>query len=114
MCLLRPLKGRQRVGPGGHHPVTPRQTGARRGAARAGAVLGRAAGPDARLAPKARDAVERASGVLTRTAGGPAPLPAWVRTLPRVRRWVGAKRIPYDARLKAQEARGRRRLTAAA
>jgi hypothetical protein len=31
--------------------------------------------------------------------GGLGPLPAWVRTLPRVRRWVGAKLILYHARL---------------
>ena len=52
---------------------------------------------------KARDEVERAFGVLTSTAGGLGPLPAWVRTLGRVRRWVGAKIILYNARLQAQE-----------
>ena len=31
--------------------------------------------------------------------GGLGPLPTWVRTLPRVRRWVGAKLIIYHARL---------------
>ena len=55
------------------------------------------------LVLKARDEIERVFGVLTCTAGGLAPLPAWVRTLPRVRRWVGAKIILYNARLKAQE-----------
>lgn len=36
--------------------------------------------------------------------GGLGPLPAWVRTLPRVRRWVGAKIILYHARLFARNA----------
>ncbi len=31
--------------------------------------------------------------------GGLGPLPTWVRTLPRVERWVGAKLIIYHARL---------------
>lgn len=32
--------------------------------------------------------------------GGLAPLPAWVRSLPRVRRWVGAKLILHHAHLR--------------
>jgi hypothetical protein len=39
----------------------------------------------------ARRQIERFFGNLTSFAGGLAPLPAWVRTLPRVRRWVQAK-----------------------
>jgi len=34
--------------------------------------------------------------------GGLGPLPAWVRGLPRVRRWVGAKIILYHARFHAR------------
>jgi hypothetical protein len=39
----------------------------------------------------ARRQIERFFGNLTSFAGGLAPLPAWVRTLPRVERWVQAK-----------------------
>jgi hypothetical protein len=39
----------------------------------------------------ARKQIERFYGNLTSFAGGLAPLPAWVRTLPRVRRWIQAK-----------------------
>jgi hypothetical protein len=48
---------------------------------------------------KTRDEVERIFGALTCFGGGLAPLPAWVRRLPRVRRWVTAKIIIYHARL---------------
>jgi hypothetical protein len=108
VCLLHRLKGQQHVGPGGHHPATLRQMGhTRRELVRCWEER-----PDlAALALKARDTIERVFGVLTCTAGGLAPLPAWVRTLGRVRRWVGAKIILYNARLKAQETQ---QLTAAA
>lgn len=46
--------------------------------------------------------VERYFGQLTCFGGGLAPLPAWVRRLPRVRRWVTAKLIIYHARLKTR------------
>lgn len=36
--------------------------------------------------------------------GGLGPLPAWVRTLERVRRWVGAKILLYHARLMLRNA----------
>lgn len=39
----------------------------------------------------ARRQIERFFGNLTTFAGGLSPLPPWVRTLPRVRRWVQAK-----------------------
>jgi hypothetical protein len=48
---------------------------------------------------KTRDEVERVFGALTSFGGGLAPLPAWVRRLTRVRRWVAAKIIIYHARL---------------
>lgn len=41
----------------------------------------------------ARKQIERFFGNLVSFAGGLAPLPAWVRTLPRVRQWVQAKLI---------------------
>ncbi|HEV2292428.1 MAG TPA: hypothetical protein VGR35_01150, partial [Tepidisphaeraceae bacterium] len=52
---------------------------------------------------KARQEIERVFGVLTCTAGGLANLPAWVRGLSRVRRWVGVKIILYNARLEVRE-----------
>jgi len=46
-----------------------------------------------------RREVERYFGQLSAFGGGLAPLPAWVRTLERVRRWVTAKITIYHARL---------------
>jgi Transposase DDE domain len=48
--------------------------------------------------------IEQTFGHLTSCAGGLGPLPAWVRTLPRVRLWVGAKVILYHARLRLRRA----------
>lgn len=45
-----------------------------------------------------RGTAERTFAHLSAYGGGLAPLQAWVRTLPRVRRWVGAKLIIYHAR----------------
>jgi hypothetical protein len=45
-----------------------------------------------------RLAIERCFAQQSSFGGGLAPLPAWVRTLPRVRRWVGAKLIIYHIR----------------
>ncbi len=56
-----------------------------------------------RFVYKARQEIERVFGVLTCTAGGLANLPAWVRHLDRVRRWVGVKIILYNARLEVRE-----------
>jgi len=56
-----------------------------------------------RFVYKARQEIERVFGVLTCTAGGLANLPAWVRHLDRVRRWVGAKIILYNARLEVRK-----------
>ncbi|HEX8554712.1 MAG TPA: transposase [Sphingomonas sp.] len=56
-----------------------------------------------RLVMKARNEIERVFGTLTCTAGGLAGLPAWVRTLARVRRWVGVKIILYNVRLAVRE-----------
>jgi len=49
------------------------------------------------------DTIERVFGVLCCTAGGLGALPPWVRTLDRVRRWVGAKIVLYNARLAVQD-----------
>lgn len=46
-----------------------------------------------------RIAVEGTFGNQSSYGGGLGPLPAWVRTLPRVKRWIGAKLILYHARL---------------
>jgi len=47
---------------------------------------------------RTRVTAERTFAHLSAYGGGLAPLPAWVRTLPRVRRWIGAKLIIYHAR----------------
>ena len=48
---------------------------------------------------RARVHVERVLGNQSCYGGGLGPLPTWVRTLERVRRWVGAKLILHHARL---------------
>lgn len=50
-----------------------------------------------------RDAIERFFGQLSAFGGGLAPLPAWVRRLERVERWIAAKVIIYHARLLVRE-----------
>jgi hypothetical protein len=64
-----------------------------------------------RFVYKARQQIEGVFGVLTYTAGGLSNLPAWVRGLARVRRWVGGKIVLYNARLELN-ARARARTTA--
>ena len=51
-----------------------------------------------------RTAIERIFSVLSGFAGGLGPLPNWVRTLPRVTRWVTAKLAIYHARLQCRRA----------
>jgi hypothetical protein len=46
--------------------------------------------------------IERIFGRQACLGGGLGPLPGFVRTLPRVRRWIGAKLILYHARLKTR------------
>ena len=53
-----------------------------------------------------RAGVERCFGNQSSFGGGLAPLPAWVRTLPRVRNWVVGKLIIYHARLQIRRAAG--------
>jgi hypothetical protein len=55
-----------------------------------------------RLVYKQRIHVEGALSNLTSSGGGLGPLPAWVRGLPRVTRWVGSKIILYHMRLRAK------------
>jgi hypothetical protein len=56
-----------------------------------------------RFVYKSRQEIERVFGVLICTAGGLGTLPAWVRHLGRVRRWVGVKIILYNARLEVRK-----------
>ena len=53
---------------------------------------------------RSRVTVERIFAHLSAFGGGLAGLPPWVRTLPRVRRWVGAKLIIYHARWNVRKA----------
>jgi len=94
--LLTPLKAQQRVHPmRGHHPVTLRQMGPAR---RAALAVWKHYSDLARYVLKERNNVEGTLSVLA-VALGLDHLPPWVRTLPRVRRWVGGKIILYHARL---------------
>lgn len=75
------------------------------GPVRADAVRAwRAALPTARYLYRDRVHVEGILSNLCSHAGGLSPLPAWVRRLHRVRRWVGAKITLYHARLHASRA----------
>ena len=97
---VTPLKAQQRVKEGAHHPVTLRQMGA----GRRELVAAWRDHPDlVRFVLKARNAIERTFGTLVCAGGGLGGLPAWVRTLGRVRRWVGAKIIFHNARLTVRE-----------
>lgn len=78
---------------GGHRPQSP----SRLAAAEAWRGI-------AGYAYRDRGTVERVFGQQSSFGGGLGPLPAWVRTLPRVRRWVGAKLMVYHARLKVRRA----------
>lgn len=57
-----------------------------------------------RVMRRTRVHVERVLGNQSSYGGGLGPLPAWVRTLERVRRWVGAKLILHHARLAVKRA----------
>jgi len=48
--------------------------------------------------------IERIFGYQASYGGGLGPLPTWVRTLDRARRWIGAKIIIHHARLRLNEA----------
>ena len=57
-----------------------------------------------RVMKRQRIHVERVLGNQSCYGGGLGPLPAWVRTLERTRRWVGAKLILHHARLAVKKA----------
>jgi len=57
-----------------------------------------------RVMKRKRVHVERVLGNQSSYGGGLGPLPAWVRTLERARRWVGAKLILHHARLAVKTA----------
>lgn len=77
---------------GGHRPQSPARLLAKRIWDLGGDVL-----------YARRNAIERHFGQLSSFGGGLAPLPAWVRTLERVRRWITAKIIIYHARLRLRK-----------
>ena len=52
-----------------------------------------------------RAMVERVFSALTTFGGGLSPLPAWVRRIDRVRRWVTAKIAIYNARVEVRAGR---------
>lgn len=88
--LLTPLKGRSRT--------APRLR--RMGQDRHRAIMLWDNSPQQCLAlGKKRVAIERIFSALSCFGGGLAPLPHWVRRLPRVERWVTAKLAIYHARL---------------
>lgn len=96
--LLVQPKGK--VGP--RHPVTMRQMGA----ARRELIAVQEHQPVLlRLVLRERIHAEGTLGNLVSYGGGLTGLPAWVRRLPRVRRWVGGKIILYHARLRARALR---------
>jgi len=100
MTYFTCLKGQKQVKNKEHHPVTLRQMGsARRQAVR----LWREHRTLCWLVMSIREVIERTFSALTSYGGGLGPLPAWVRTLPRVRRWVGAKIILYHVRLQVRK-----------
>ena len=99
--LLAPLRGEQFVGPRGRS----RTTLAGMGPARREVLAVWNEHPDlARYVMKSRIHAEGTFSVLS-LACGLDRLPAFVRRLPRVTRWIGCKLILYHARLLAQQAR---------
>lgn len=78
------------------HPVTRRQMGAAR---RAHNDLWESSPELCHNVYKRRVNAEGILSALTSYGGGLGPLPAFVRRLPRVTRWVGAKIILYNARV---------------
>jgi hypothetical protein len=96
------LDGRLLVKPRGmaEHPVTLRQMGHAR---RELLDTWRQYPSLCQLVYKQRIHVEGGFSNLTCYGGGLGPLPAWVRRLPRVVRWVGAKIILYHARLRRKK-----------
>jgi Transposase DDE domain len=99
ITYLTHLRGQKQVNNGQHHPKTLQQMGP----ARRRAVTAWKQHPDlCRFVLSLRDRIERTFSAVTCYGGGLGPLPAWVRTLERVRRWVGSKIIFYHLRLQAR------------
>jgi hypothetical protein len=98
--LLAPVRGEQFVGPHGRHPTTLRDMGPYRRAA----LAMWAQHPDlVRFVMEQRNNAEGVFSVLAVALGLSATLPSFVRRIHRVRPWIGAKIILYNARLEAQE-----------
>lgn len=95
--LITRLRGRAR------HPVTLRQMGKAR---RDLIDLWDTHRQSMEALYRKRDHIERIFGQLTCIPGLLSPLPAFIRGLKRVRRWVGAKITLYHARLEAKKRRG--------
>lgn len=96
--LLTPLKNQERVKAQQHHPVTLRQMGPGR---REAVELWKTQADWAAYLLRERVAIEQSFSVLTVALH--LHLPAAVRRLHRVRRYVGGKIILYNARLEAQD-----------
>jgi Transposase DDE domain len=86
------------------HAVTLRQMGAAR---RELLRVDRTARPLLRMVRRHRNEIELTFSNLTSYGGGLGPLPPFVRRLPRVTRWVGAKIILYHTRLQLRRSRSR-------
>ena len=86
----------------GEHPVTRRQMGPAR---RALLAVWKQTPKQAQRIYRTRVHVEGTFSNLTSYGGGLGPLPAFVRRLDRVRRWVGAKIILYHLRLNQRQPR---------
>lgn len=83
------------------HEVTLRQMGAAR---RELLEINRKARPLVRIVQRERGTIERGFAHLCNYGGGLTSLPPFVRRLPRVRRWVGAKITLLHARQRARKA----------
>lgn len=81
------------------HPVTLRQMGSAR---RELLAVQERCPSLLRMVLRQRTNAEGILGNLCSYGGGLSCLPPWVRRLPRVRRWVGAKIILYHARLRVR------------
>lgn len=82
------------------HPVTRRQMGKAR---RELVDLNKTHRPLVRMVQRYRNDIELTFSNLTAYGGGLGPLPAFVRRLPRVTRWVGVKITLYHARLRVRK-----------
>lgn len=63
--------------------------------------------PLVRMVLRHRNDIELTYSNLTSYGGGLGPLPAFVRRLPRVTRWVGATITLYHARLRIRKQRSK-------